>query len=179
MTAATQARYWLWQGSLLVSVTYPNGPETPDLTRFRSIGLDRVALHCGDGQCTLTVNSGHTVDAVALEFMTAHVHTVTMYNARARIDHATWLEDLERIADRLELSADARTTATDLFLANVPDKDRSKPAVLAASIYAGSLVAGDGRTQCAVAEAADVSRLSIQQRWKSILADAGLDPPRW
>ncbi|MFP8958706.1 transcription initiation factor IIB family protein [Natrialbaceae archaeon A-CW3] len=102
-----------------------------------------------------------------------------MYNASARIEHESWLEELERIADRLELSSEARSTATDLFLANVPDADRSKQAVLAASVYAGSLVASDGRTQCAVAEAADVSRLSIQQRWKDLLEGAGLEPPSW
>lgn len=102
-----------------------------------------------------------------------------MYNANARLEYAPWLEELEAISDRLELSSDARSTAADLFLANVPEADRSKPAVLAASVYAGSLVAGDGRTQCAVADAADVSRLSIQQRWKTLLEDAGLEPPSW
>lgn len=102
-----------------------------------------------------------------------------MYSARDRVEHEGWLEELERIADRLELSTEARSCALDLFLANVPDADRSKRAVLAASLYAGSLVAGDGRTQGAVADAAGVSRLSIQQRWKDLLADAGLEPPRW
>ncbi|MFC7212744.1 transcription initiation factor IIB family protein [Saliphagus sp. GCM10025308] len=102
-----------------------------------------------------------------------------MYSANTRVEHEPWLEELEQAADRLELTGEARSTAADLFLANVPEADRSKPAVLAASIYAGSLVAGDGRTQCAVAEAADVSRLSIQQRWKDLLAGAGLEPPKW
>ncbi len=102
-----------------------------------------------------------------------------MYNARVRVEQEGWLKDLEHVADRLELSSEARSAATDLFLANVPEADRSKPAVLAASVYAGSLVASDGRTQCAVAEAAGVSRLSIQQRWKALLADAGLEPPQW
>ncbi|MHC3438803.1 transcription initiation factor IIB family protein [Natrialbaceae archaeon A-gly3] len=102
-----------------------------------------------------------------------------MYSARERVEHGDWLEELERIADRLELSTEARTCAADLFLADVPEAERSKRAVLAASVYAGSLVAGDGRTQVEVAEAADVSRLSIQQRWKELLADAGLEPPGW
>ncbi len=102
-----------------------------------------------------------------------------MYSARDRVEHEGWLEELERIADRLDLSTEARSCALDLFLANVPEADRSKPAVLAASVYAGSLVAGDGRTQGAVADAADVSRLSIQQRWKTLLEAAGLEPPRW
>ena len=102
-----------------------------------------------------------------------------MYSARERVEHGEWLEELERIGDRLELSSEARSCAADLFLADVPEADRSKQAVLAASIYAGSLVAGDGRTQVEVAEAADVSRLSIQQRWKDLLADAGLEPPSW
>ncbi|ELY80496.1 transcription factor TFIIB cyclin-related protein [Natrinema pallidum] len=102
-----------------------------------------------------------------------------MHSARDRIEYEPWLEDLETVAERLELSTEARSCAVDLFLTDVPASDRSKRAVLAASLYAGSLVAGDGRTQGAVAEAADVSRLSIQSRWKELLEAAGLEPPRW
>lgn len=102
-----------------------------------------------------------------------------MHSARDRIEYEPWLEELEAVADRLDLSTEARSTAVDLFLTDVPDDDRSKRAVLAASVYAGSLVAGEGRTQGAVAEAADVSRLSIQSRWKDLLERAGLEPPRW
>ncbi|ELY52829.1 transcription initiation factor IIB family protein [Natronorubrum bangense] len=102
-----------------------------------------------------------------------------MHSARDRIEYEQWLEELETIAERLELSTDARSCAMDLFLADVPEDDRSKQAVLAASLYAGSLVAGDGRTQGTVADAADVSRLSIQSRWKDLLEQAGLEPPRW
>lgn len=102
-----------------------------------------------------------------------------MHSARDRIEYEQWLEELECVAERLELSTDARSCAVDLFLADVPEEDRSKRAVLAASVYAGSLVAGDGRTQGAVADAADVSRLSIQSRWKELLEAAGLEPPQW
>ncbi len=102
-----------------------------------------------------------------------------MHSARDRVEYEPWLDELETIADRLELSSEARSYASDLFLTDVPESDRSKRAVLAASIYAGSLVASDGRTQGTVADAADVSRLSIQQRWKELLETAGLEPPRW
>lgn len=102
-----------------------------------------------------------------------------MYSARERVEQQVWLEELEEIADRLELSSDARSNAADLFLSDVPDADRSKPAALAACIYAGALIAGDGRTQGTVAEAAGVSRLSIQQRWKDVLERGGLEPPGW
>ncbi|GAB7019980.1 transcription initiation factor IIB family protein [Halostagnicola bangensis] len=102
-----------------------------------------------------------------------------MHSARDRVEYEPWLEELETVADRLELSTEARSYAGDLFLTDVPESDRSKRAVLAASVYAGSLVAGDGRTQGTVADAADVSRLSIQQRWKDLLETAGLEPPRW
>lgn len=102
-----------------------------------------------------------------------------MYSARERLAQAEWIEELERAADRLELSTDARTTAVDLFLSDVPEADRSKRAVIASSLYAGALIAGDSRTQGAVAEAVDVSRLSIQSRWKDQLEAAGLQPPGW
>ena len=102
-----------------------------------------------------------------------------MHSARDRIEYEPWLEELEQVADRLELSTDARSCAAELFLTDVPEDDRSKRAVLAASVYAGSLVAGEGRTQGDVADAADVSRLSIQSRWKDLLDAAGLEPPQW
>ncbi len=102
-----------------------------------------------------------------------------MHSARDRVEYEPWLEELEEVADRLELSPEARSCAIDLFLMDVPNLDRSKRTALAASVYAGSLVAGEGRTQRAVADAADVSRLSIQTRWKDRLEEAGLEPPRW
>ncbi|MCU4925526.1 transcription initiation factor IIB family protein [Halobacteria archaeon AArc-dxtr1] len=102
-----------------------------------------------------------------------------MHSARDRVEHEAWLDELEVIADRLGLSTDARSCAAELFLSDVPEADRSKRAVLAASVYAGSLVAGEGCTQGRVAEASDVSRLSIQQRWKDLLESAGLEPPGW
>ncbi len=102
-----------------------------------------------------------------------------MYNASERLAQGAWIDELEQAAERLDLSTDARSTAVDLFLSDVPDEPRSKRAVLAASLYAGSLIAGDGRTQGEVADALDVSRLSIQSRWKDQLAAAGLEPPNW
>ena len=103
----------------------------------------------------------------------------SVYRASDEVAHEEWLGELRRAAETLELSSSARSNATELFLTNVPDNDRSKPAVAAAALYAGALVAGDERSQTAVAEAMDVSRLVVQQRWKSLLEDAGFDTPDW
>ncbi|AKH98097.1 transcription initiation factor IIB family protein [Halanaeroarchaeum sulfurireducens] len=102
-----------------------------------------------------------------------------MYRAGDEVSQREWLTELQATADRLELDAAARSTAQDLFLSTLPEEDRSKRAALAASLYAGSLIAGDQRSQTAVAEAAGVSRLVIQRRWKDLLAEAGLEPPEW
>lgn len=102
-----------------------------------------------------------------------------MYRASDEVANEEWLADLRRAADALELSREAKSNAADLFLTNVPEADRSKPAVAAAALYAGALVAGDERSQTAVAEAVGVSRLAVQQRWKDLLADAGFDTPDW
>ena len=102
-----------------------------------------------------------------------------MYRAGDEVDQQAWLDELEAVADALDIDAEARATAKDLFLSAVPNEERSKPAAVAASVYAGALIAGDQRSQTAVAEAADVSRLVIQQRWKEILEDAGFEPPSW
>ena len=102
-----------------------------------------------------------------------------MYRAGDEVDQRAWLDELEGVADSLDLNAEARSTAKDLFLSAVPEEDRSKPAAVAASVYAGALIAGDQHSQTAVANAAGVSRLSIQQRWKSLLEEAGFRPPSW
>lgn len=108
----------------------------------------------------------------------------SVYRARDQIENKRWLAELQQTADRLELDADARSRATDLFLTTVSEWDDnsspdSKKAVVAASIYAGSLIEGDQRSQGAVAEAAGVARLTIQQRWKELLESAGLEAPSW
>ena len=102
-----------------------------------------------------------------------------MYSARDERDNAEWLATLEAGADRLELGTDARSCARDIFLSAVPERDRSKPAAVAAALYVGTLVAGDQRSQAAVADAIGVSRLAVQNRWKELLDEAGLDAPEW
>lgn len=102
-----------------------------------------------------------------------------MYRARDRVEQAAWLDRLETAAIGLDLDSEARSCAIDLFLSAVPEADRSKPASVAASLYAGALIAGDSRSQAAVADEVGVSRLSVQHRWKELLEAAGFDPPEW
>ena len=102
-----------------------------------------------------------------------------MYRARDEVENEAWLDDLESAAERLGLDAATRSRAGDLFLSNLPDDERSKRAVLAASLYVAGLVEGDRRSQGRVADVVGVSRLTVQQRWKPILEDAGLDAPEW
>ncbi len=102
-----------------------------------------------------------------------------MYRARDRIEHSEWLEKLDEKGAELDLSQSVRSTATDLFLSHVPDEERSKPAVAAASLYAAALIGGEHRSQPAVADCFDVSRLCIQSRWKQLLDAAGFRAPSW
>ena len=102
-----------------------------------------------------------------------------MYRARDRIEHEAWLDRIDAGAERLDLGEEARSNAVDLFLSDVPADDRSKPAAAAASLYAGALLAGEQRPQGAVADQMDVSRPSVQGRWKGRLADAGFNVPDW
>ena len=102
-----------------------------------------------------------------------------MYRASDEVDNEEWLARLETGADRLGLGREARSRAADLFLSENPKTDRSKRAVVAASLYVGSLVAGERRSQSAVAEAVGVSRLTVQGRWKELMEAAGLEPPGW
>jgi transcription initiation factor TFIIIB Brf1 subunit/transcription initiation factor TFIIB len=102
-----------------------------------------------------------------------------VYPARDRIEHETWLDRIGAAAAGLGLGDEARANAVDLFLSDVPEDDRSKPAAAAASLYAGALLAGEQRSQTAVAREMGVSRPSVQRRWKARLADAGFDVPDW
>ncbi|MDX1745790.1 MAG: transcription initiation factor IIB family protein, partial [Halobacteriales archaeon] len=90
-----------------------------------------------------------------------------------------WLRTLDRAADQLEVSDRARSVAGDLFLSDPPAEDRSKPAAVAASLYAATLVVGDERPQTAVANAVGVSRIAVQNRWKERLESAGFEAPEW
>ena len=102
-----------------------------------------------------------------------------MYRARDRLEHSDWLDRIEEAAQELDLSQSVQSTAADLFLSHIPDAERSKPAVAAASLYAAALIDGEERSQPAVAEVLDVSRLSIQSRWKELVEDSGFQPPSW
>ena len=102
-----------------------------------------------------------------------------MYRASDEVQNEEWLARLRRAAESLDLSGEARSNATDLFLSHVPEAERSKPAMAAAALYAGALIAGDERSQTSVADAMEVTRLSVQQHWKDILEDAGFSPPTW
>jgi transcription initiation factor TFIIIB Brf1 subunit/transcription initiation factor TFIIB len=102
-----------------------------------------------------------------------------MYRASDRIEHDEWLGEIEATAETLDLGTQARSHAVDLFLSTLPDDDRSKRASMAASIYVGALVAGEERSQTVVADAAGVSRLTIQKRWKPLLESVGLEAPDW
>lgn len=102
-----------------------------------------------------------------------------MYRARDQVKNEKWLAAIDHASDSLDLDSEARSNATELFLSHVPDSDRSKPATAAASLYAGALIAGDERSQTAVADVMGVTRLSVQNRWKELLQDAGFRPPSW
>ena len=102
-----------------------------------------------------------------------------MYRASDRVQQDEWLGEIEAAAETLDLGTQSRSHAVDLFLSTLPEDDRSKRATMAASIYVGALVAGEERSQTAVAEATDFSRLNIQKRWKDLIESVGLEAPDW
>lgn len=102
-----------------------------------------------------------------------------MYRAREHVENERWIGEIERAAKQLELDEAVQTRAVDLFLSTVPETERSKQAAVAASLYAGALIEGDRRSQGTVADAVGVARLTIQQRWKELIEEAGLNPPTW
>lgn len=102
-----------------------------------------------------------------------------VYRARDRVENEEWITEIRHAAESLDLGAAAQSNAADIFLTGMPERERSKPAIAAASLYAGALIAGDERSQTAVAEAMGVTRLSIQQHWKELLEEAGFQSPDW
>jgi transcription initiation factor TFIIIB Brf1 subunit/transcription initiation factor TFIIB len=102
-----------------------------------------------------------------------------VYRARDQVENEEWLAAIDEAAERLDLGGRAKSRAMDLFLSTVPDAERSKRATVAASLYAGALIAGERRSQSEVADAVGVSRLTVQKRWKALVEEAGLEPPSW
>ena len=102
-----------------------------------------------------------------------------MYRASDEVANEEWLAALDDAAERLDLPSETRSRAADLFLSTVPDGERSKRPALAAAVYVATLATGEARSQSDVADALDVSRLSVQQRWKELMTEAGLEPPSW
>ena len=102
-----------------------------------------------------------------------------MFRAKDQVDNQHWLDELELVADQLEVNDTARRRAIDLFLSTTPDHERSKLAAVAASLYAGCLIEGDQRSQTVVANAVGVNRITVQKRWKELINTAGLDEPNW
>lgn len=102
-----------------------------------------------------------------------------MHRAGDRLEYAEWLDRLEKAAAELGLSEEAVSIGTELFLAKVPEKTPEKRSAVAASLYAGALIAGERCAQGAVAEAAGVSRVTVQQKWKHRIDLAGMDAPSW
>lgn len=91
-------------------------------------------------------------------------------------------EALTLLAERIgELGLDdaVYSIAADLYLSSLPVEDRSKPPTLAASCYTAALISGNERSQATIAAAFDVSRLSVQQRWKPLLEESGFTAPDW
>ncbi|MFC7175543.1 transcription initiation factor IIB family protein [Halosegnis marinus] len=102
-----------------------------------------------------------------------------MYRASDEVANEEWLAALDSAAERLDLPSGTRSRAADLFLSTVPEGERSKRPALAAAVYVATLATGEGRSQGEVADAVGVSRLSVQQRWKGLMEEAGLEPPSW
>jgi transcription initiation factor TFIIIB Brf1 subunit/transcription initiation factor TFIIB len=103
----------------------------------------------------------------------------SVYRASDEVAQEEYLADLQEAADRLDLGSTARSCAADLFLSTLPDNERSKRPALAAALYVGALATGQQRSQGSVADAVGVSRLAVQQRWKDLVEEAGLDAPEW
>lgn len=103
----------------------------------------------------------------------------TVHRASDEAANAEAMKLLRTAAGELNLGQEARSCAIDMFLAKDPGTDRSKPAVVAASLYAGALVTGEERSQTEIADAVGVSRFVVQDRWKGLLEAAGFDPPTW
>jgi len=112
-------------------------------------------------------------------FCACRSNDLIVYRARDAVANEEWIAAIEEASERLDLGTEARSRAVDLFLTNTPDSERSKRAVLAASVYVAALTTGEQRSQGSVADATGVSRLAIQTRWKEILESAGFDAPEW
>tara|TARA_B100001013_G_scaffold273620_1_gene174261 strand:+ start:153 stop:497 length:345 start_codon:yes stop_codon:yes gene_type:complete len=102
-----------------------------------------------------------------------------VHTAKDHVEQSEWISEIDRVANELNLGVRAKSYAVEIYLSDIPEMERSKPAAIATGIYVGSLIAGEERSQQEIADKTGVSRLTIQGRWKDTLKIAGFDPPSW
>jgi len=102
-----------------------------------------------------------------------------VHKAKDHVEQSEWISEIGRVAKELNLSARTKSYAVEIYLSNIPEKDRSKPPAIATWIYVGSVIAGEEWSQQEIAEKMGVARVAIQRRWKETLKTAGFDPPSW
>ncbi|PSP98039.1 transcription initiation factor IIB 2, partial [Halobacteriales archaeon QS_4_70_19] len=148
----------------------------------RSIeGVSTSALYAAARQA----NVPRSLDEVARvcrvekeEFKRAYRYIVKELNLA--IEPADPTEYLPRFASELDASDETERKAAELIEVASEENllsGKSPVGIAAASLYAGSLLTSEGLTQSEVGEVADISEVTIRNRYKDLLEAAGIMGP--
>jgi transcription initiation factor TFIIB len=154
-----------------------------DLLRGRSIeGMSSAAVHAAARQAGIP----RSVDEITAVSRVEELTITRAYRYLTRelgieIGPANPLDYIPRLASDLDLSEKAKQQSRDL-LASVIETDesylsgKSPVGLAAAAVYAGALLANEKVTQKAVGEEADISEVTIRNRYQDLL-EIGEDLP--
>jgi transcription initiation factor TFIIB len=154
-----------------------------DLLRGRSIeGMSSAAVHAAARQAGIP----RSVDEITAVSRVEELTITRAYRHLTRelgieIGPANPLDYIPRLASDLDLSEEAEQQSRDL-LASVIETDesylsgKSPVGLAAAAVYAGALLANEKVTQRAVSEEADISEVTIRNRYRELL-EIGEDLP--
>ncbi|NHN42233.1 transcription initiation factor IIB [Halorubellus sp. JP-L1] len=148
-----------------------------DLLPGRSIeGVATASLYAAARQAG-TPRSLDEVAAVsrvdAMEFKRAYRYVVRELNLE--VEPADPLQYVPRFASELDLSDEAERTARELLSSAKREgihSGKSPVGLAAAAVYAASLLSNEKVTQNAVSEVANVSEVTIRNRYKELLENA-------
>ena len=147
-----------------------------DLLRGRSIeGISTAAVHAAARQAEIP----RSLDEVAAVSRIEQLRITRAYRHLTRelgleIEPADPLDYVPRFASELDLSEEATQRSRDLLTTVIETEEsylsgKNPVGLAAAAVYAGALLANEKVTQPAVSEVADISTVTIRNRYQDLI----------
>lgn len=151
-----------------------------DLIRGRSIeGVSSAALYAGCRKCEVPRTLEEISEASRVD--KKEISRSYRFISRELDIHLTPTNPVfyvSRFGSELEISGETRTTAIDIIKRAREEKltsGRGPTGIAAAAIYVASVMTGERRTQRETAEVANVTEVTVRNRYKELVEELELD----